>query len=78
MSVNIEEKNKFIEKANTKIFKNILCAILIMLYFVGTYVAYIIFTDEAFERILQAVTMALLAISIIPHVSIMVRRRFSL
>ena len=60
-----EQKNKYMEKANNKIFRNILYAILIMLYFVGTYIAYIKLPEEIFSRILQLVTMILLVITII-------------
>lgn len=60
-----KEKNPIMEKTNTKIFKNIVGAILIILYFVGTYIAYDYLQPEIFERILQTLTMVLLAVSII-------------
>jgi len=60
-----KEKNPIMEKTNTRIFKNIIGAILIILYFVGTYIAYDFIQPEIFERVLQTLTMILLAISII-------------
>ena len=65
MNIQTEDKNPIMEKTNTKIFKNILYAILIMLYFVGIYIAYIKLEEEIFSRTLQVVTMGLLAITII-------------
>ena len=61
----LEEKNPIMETANTKIFRNIIVAILIILYFVGTYIAYSTLQAEVFERCLQTATMIILAISII-------------
>ena len=58
-------KNPIIERANTRIFKNIVIAILIMAYFVGVYVAYKYIPNEIFSRVLQGVTMLLLLISIV-------------
>lgn len=60
-----EIDNPIMEKANKKIFLNILGAILIMLYFVLTYLAYTFLQANVFERCLQTATMVLLAITIV-------------
>lgn len=60
-----KEKNPIMEKTNTKIFWNILNAILIILYFVGTYIAYDFLQPEIFEKTLETATMVLLATAII-------------
>lgn len=61
----MDEKKQIIDKTNTKIFKNILYAIFILMYFVSTYIAYIKLSEEIFSRVLQGTTMILLAIAII-------------
>ena len=60
-----KEKNPILEESNTRIFKNILIAILIMLYFVAIYVSNIYVQEDIFTRGLQVATMILLLISII-------------
>ena len=60
-----EEKNPIMEKTNKRIFTNIFVAILIMVYFVGVYIAYDTLQKDIFERCLQVLTMTLLAIAII-------------
>ena len=61
----MKNKKQIIDKTNTKIFKNILYAIFILMYFVSTYIAYIKLSEEIFSRVLQGTTMILLAIAII-------------
>ena len=53
------------DRANTRIFKNIVVAILILAYFVGIYLANKYLPADIFSRVLQVVTMVLLFISII-------------
>lgn len=61
----MDEKKRILDKTNTKIFKNIIFAIFILLYFVGTYVAYLKLPEYVFSRALQVTTMVLLAIALI-------------
>lgn len=60
-----KEKNPIMDKTNIRIFWNIISAILIIMYFAGTYVAYDYVQPDLFERVLQTLTMVLLAVSII-------------
>lgn len=60
-----EKDNPIMEKANKKIFLYIMSAILILLYFVLTYLAYTYLQPNVFERCLQSATMILLAITIV-------------
>lgn len=60
-----KEKNPIMEKTNTRIFINVIIAILIMLYFVALHVGYDKLNEEIFSRVLQVTTMLLLGIAII-------------
>lgn len=60
-----KKKNPIMEKTNTRIFTNVLIAIIIMVYFVGLYLGYDKLEENIFERALQLATMVLLAITII-------------
>lgn len=60
-----ESKNPIMDKANTKIFINVLIAVIIMACFVGLYVGHNFLTDNVFERVLQLSTMVALAASIV-------------
>lgn len=59
------EKNPIMEKTNTKIFINIIIAILIMIYFVALHIGYDKINEEIFSRVLQIATMLLLLIAIV-------------
>lgn len=59
------EQNPIMKKAGTKVFINILIAILIMVYFVGLFLGNSKLSEETFSRGLQIITMILLLGTII-------------
>ena len=60
-----KEKNSIMEETKKKIIKNSIVAALILLSFVGIFVAYSVVQDNMFTRIWQGITMSLLVVSIV-------------